>query len=61
MTNEEEHPDFRARKYMDAAAELAENGNDQALTYATLAQAHATLAVFEALQEVRERLGPNQR
>jgi hypothetical protein len=48
--------DYRARQYVEAAVKLSESGNDQALTYAVLAQTHATLAVVDALTEIREGL-----
>jgi hypothetical protein len=56
MTSEEEKADFRARQYVEAAVKLSESGNDQALTYAVLAQTHATLAVVDALTELRDGL-----
>ena len=37
-------------------SKLSESGNDQALTYAVLAQTHATLAVVDALSEIRDDL-----
>jgi hypothetical protein len=56
MNAEDENHDFRARRYVEAASKLSESGNDQALTYAVLAQTHATLAVVDALAEIRDRL-----
>ena len=56
MTKEDENADYRARRYVEAAVELSESGNDQALTYAVLAQTHATLAVVDALSEIRDDL-----
>ena len=57
MTKEEdENADYRARRYVEAAVKLSESGNDQALTYAVLAQTHATLAVVDALSEIRDDL-----
>ena len=56
MTSEEENADYRARQYVEAAVKLSESGNDQALTYAVLAQTHATLAVVDALTEIRDGL-----
>ena len=56
MTKEDENADYRARRYVEAAVELMESGNDQALTYAVLAQTHATLAVVDALSEIRDDL-----
>ena len=37
---------------------LSESGNDQAETYALLANTHATLAVVDALSEIRDRMPP---
>jgi hypothetical protein len=56
MTKDEENADYRARRYVEAAVKLSESGNDQALTYAVLAQTHATLAVVDALSEIRDGL-----
>jgi hypothetical protein len=56
MRDDQESAAYRARRYIEAAVKLTESGNDQALTYAVLAQTHATLAVVDALGEVRERL-----
>jgi hypothetical protein len=59
MTTEDENSAFRARRYVEATVKLSESGNDQALTYAVLAQAHATLAVVDVLEELRDRLSPS--
>jgi hypothetical protein len=56
MTDEEENSAFRARQYAEAAVKLSDSGNDQAETYALLAHTHATLAVVDALAEIRDRL-----
>ena len=56
MTHEEENSAFRAQQYAEAAVKLSESGNDQAETYALLANTHATLAVADALSEIRDRL-----
>ena len=56
MSAEDENSAFRARRYAEAAVKLSESGNDQALTYATLAHTHATLAVADALGEIGARL-----
>jgi len=56
MPSDEENSEFRARRYVEASVKLSESGNDQALTYAVLAQTHATLAVVDALTDLRERL-----
>ena len=58
MTDEDENAAFRARQYAEAAVKLSDSGNDQAETYALLAQTHATLAVVDALAEIRDRLPP---
>ena len=56
MSDNDENSAFRARQYAEAAVKLSESGNDQAETYALLANTHATLAVFDALNEIRDRM-----
>jgi hypothetical protein len=56
MTDDDENSAFRARQYAEAAVKLSDSGNDQAETYALLAHTHATLAVLDALNEIRDRM-----